>query len=483
MRPKKPILAVCLLATLILVSVILASFSYPYQIEADSQSAITGQVLTVPDVGPHEGVGDAVAVSGDTAIIGAFAKNSNTGEAYVFVRSGEMWMQQAVLTVEDSEPGDYFGYSVGIDGDTAIVGALGKDNNSGAAYIFVRSGVTWSLQAKLTTPDAAPGSQFGEMVAISGDTVAINLPWLNQQRAIYIFTRSGSQWSQQARLTSPSNDAFCFSLDRNTLAVLSMTYTTVYVFARDGTTWNQQAQINLDVGSHLYIQSISIYGDILVFGLGIDFLLPSISLPSGTSNAIYISNRVGDVWGKPELLFKYDDTNNITGSYPVSVAAGANIIVAGFTRLNGNSGEVYVFNRIAQSWSQRDVLTYPDALPNDQFGSTVALDSNIALVGVTNRNCVYILNNLAPVQTTPVPSTTSQPPPTSSNVITGGNTLTTIATTIASTLRTSNETVAPKSSSSGTKTPPIMWLVVGLGALLAIAVSIIVLRTRRNTSH
>jgi hypothetical protein len=283
-------------------------------------------------------------------------------------------------------------------------------------------------------------------------------------------------------LTSPSNDAFYFSLDGNTLALLSTSYTTVYVFARDGTTWNQQAQINLDVGSDLYIQSISIYGDTLVFGLGTDFLLPSISLPSGTRNAIYISNRVGNVWGKPELIFEYDATDNTTGSYPVSVAAGADTVVAGFARLNSNSGEVYIFNRIAQSWSQSDVLTYPDALPNDQFGSNVALDSNTALVGVTNRNCVYILNNLAPAQTTTVPSTTSQPPPTSSNVITSGNTSTMIATAIASTLRTSNEAVAPKSTSTGT-TPPIIWSVVGLGALLAISVSIIVVRTRRNTGH
>jgi hypothetical protein len=94
----------------------------------------------------------------------------------VFVRSGATWTQQAKLTAADADAGDNFGFSVAISGDTALVGADGDDDaglSSGSAYVFVRSGTTWSEQAKLTASDAAAGDNFGFSVAISGDTALV----------------------------------------------------------------------------------------------------------------------------------------------------------------------------------------------------------------------------------------------------------------------------------------------------------------------
>ena len=99
----------------------------------------------------------------------------DSGSAYVFVRSGTSWSQQAKLTAANAAARDQFGRDVAISGDTAIIGArfIDAGNFSGSAYVFVRSGTSWSQQAKLTASDAAAGDLFGRSVAVSGDTAVI----------------------------------------------------------------------------------------------------------------------------------------------------------------------------------------------------------------------------------------------------------------------------------------------------------------------
>ncbi|MBK8430869.1 MAG: FG-GAP repeat protein [Chloroflexi bacterium] len=121
----------------------------------------------------------AVAVSGDTAVIGAWRDDDggdNSGSAYVFTRMGGVWSQQAKLTASDASAGDYFGYAVAVSGDTAVIGAYFDDDggtNSGSAYLFTRTGGVWSQQAKLTASDPAANDFFGIAVAISGDMAVI----------------------------------------------------------------------------------------------------------------------------------------------------------------------------------------------------------------------------------------------------------------------------------------------------------------------
>ena len=124
--------------------------------------------------------GISVAISGDTAVVGANENDvpvSNSGSAYVYVRSGSSWSQQAKLTASDAASSDEFGISVAISGDTVVVGAKWDNapalSNSGSAYVFVRSGSSWSQQAILTASDAASSDEFGISVAIHGDTVVV----------------------------------------------------------------------------------------------------------------------------------------------------------------------------------------------------------------------------------------------------------------------------------------------------------------------
>ena len=126
--------------------------------------------------GANDRFGSSVEINSNDAIIGAYfddvSTQTNAGSAYVFINSGGSWTQQARLTAGDAQTDDEFGISVSIDGDYAIVGAHEEDTNgaeSGAAYIFYRSGSSWSQQAKLTPGDAAAGDRFGRSVDIDGD--------------------------------------------------------------------------------------------------------------------------------------------------------------------------------------------------------------------------------------------------------------------------------------------------------------------------
>ena len=229
--------------------------------------------LEASDAESDDSFGWSVSISGDgdTAIVGAHEEDTtatDAGSAYIFTRSGTSWSQQAKIQSSDASATDYFGYYVSIsnDGDTAIIGANYEDPipfNSGAAYIFTRSGTSWTQQAKLVASDAENGDQFGKSVYISGDgNTAIAGAYLEDATAYnagsaYIFTRSGTSWSQQAKIQAEDADAsdgfgiqVCISNDGNT-AVLSATADeeagagagSAYIFTRSGTTWSQQSKI------------------------------------------------------------------------------------------------------------------------------------------------------------------------------------------------------------------------------------------------
>lgn len=150
--------------------------------------------LSAADIMPGDYFGSAVALSASTALVGAFTKNGGTGAAYVFVRSTAGWTQQAELTAADGAPNDQFGFSLALSGSTAVVGAWNTTSSAGAAYVFVRSNGAWSQQAELTA--GAPESQFGFSVALSGATAVVGAPNDNDViGAAYVFGRSGTSAS------------------------------------------------------------------------------------------------------------------------------------------------------------------------------------------------------------------------------------------------------------------------------------------------
>jgi len=146
--------------------------------------------LMASDAQASDQFGVSVSVSGDTAVIGADREatgGSNAGAVYVFTRSGGAWVEQAKLMASDAQANDVFGASVAVSGDTAVIGAYFEDtggSSAGAAYVFTRSGGAWVEQAKLMASDAQASDVFGASVAVSGDTAVIGA---SNADAAYIF--------------------------------------------------------------------------------------------------------------------------------------------------------------------------------------------------------------------------------------------------------------------------------------------------------
>jgi hypothetical protein len=152
---------------------------------------------------PEDYFGTTVALNANTALIGAAGSIDNTGSAFIFERHGTTWRQQARLTASDGQPGDTFGGAVALSADTALVGAGFANGNRGAVYVFTRLGQHWQPQARLTASDGASGDWFGHAVALSGNTALVGA-WYADGLAgvVYVFARAAGRWTPQAKLTA-----------------------------------------------------------------------------------------------------------------------------------------------------------------------------------------------------------------------------------------------------------------------------------------
>jgi hypothetical protein len=167
--------------------------------------------ISNPDPAANDQFARSVAISsdGNTAIVGSYLNTvtvNGQGSAYIFTYSGGSWTQQTNLVASD--PSSYFGWSVSLsgDGNTALVSSNADNSSRGSAYIFTRSGTSWSQQQKIAASDGAQSDQFGQKVSLSsdGNTAIVGVIFDDDlgsdSGSAYIFTRSGSSWSQQQKL-------------------------------------------------------------------------------------------------------------------------------------------------------------------------------------------------------------------------------------------------------------------------------------------
>ncbi|MBL0357265.1 MAG: FG-GAP repeat protein [Chitinophagaceae bacterium] len=188
--------------------------AYIFQKETGSSNWNQVAILTASDGAGGDWFGYSLSISGNYIIVGAYNKNvggnNYQGKAYIFYRTGSAWSQQAILTAADLASGNNFGYSVSISGDYAVVGTPGKMIEGkqfvGKAYVYNRTGSTWSLQAEIIASERDRFDDFGSSVSISEDNIVIGAPqWLiatESKGKAYVFKRSGTNWYQQARLVA-----------------------------------------------------------------------------------------------------------------------------------------------------------------------------------------------------------------------------------------------------------------------------------------
>ena len=178
------------------------------------------QKILAADGAVDDRFGNSVEINGNDAIAGAYfddiSGQGNAGSAYVFVSSGGSWSQQQKLTASDFQANDEFGWSVSIDGDYAIVGAHKEDGSGtdrGAAYVFYRSGTTWTEQQKLTPGDSADNDFFGKSVSIDGEYVIVGAPGKSSNQGFsYIFKRIGTVWTQMTKVGASGSNKLGWSV-------------------------------------------------------------------------------------------------------------------------------------------------------------------------------------------------------------------------------------------------------------------------------
>ncbi len=373
---------------------------YPLTIDPWLQRAY----IKASNTGASDFFGQAVAVSGDIAVVGAWQEDSNAtgvdgnqgnnsasnaGAAYVFAREDGTWSQQAYLKAPNTEANDWFGSSVAVDGTilnpTIVVGAWGEDSPatgvgggqgngagaSGAAYVFVRFGsTTWSYQAYLKASNTDPGDSFGSSVAVSGDTVVVG---------------------------APGEDSFTGSQSDNTQPEAGA----AYVFVRSGSIWSQQAYLKQAFPGFQdqFGASVAIDGERIVVGApGEDSNATGVNGDQSNntgfgSGAAYVFTRIGTVW-LPEAFLKASNTGNEDMFGSAVAISGTTVAVAArdedssATGVDGDgsdntapaAGAAYVFVRDG-AWSQQAYLKASNTDIEDYFGQSISVSGDTVVVG------------------------------------------------------------------------------------------------------
>lgn len=435
----------------------------------------------------NTGMGDQfgynVALSGDTLVVGATEEDGSatgvngnqaddsvpsSGAVYVFTRTGGVWSQQAYLKASNTMAGARFGRSVALSGDTLAVGAseesssaTGMNGNqadtsatfSGAVYVFTRTNGVWSQQAYLKASNTGADDRFGWSVALLGETLAVgayqegsNATGVNGNQvdnsafasgAVYVFTRAGGLWSQQAYLKASNTGAsdlfgysVSFSTDRLAVGAIhdasaasgingnqadnsASISGAVYVFTRTGTTWAQEAYLkasNTDAGDN-FGYSVALSGDTLAVGASEeDSGATGVNGNQADNNAlgsgaVYVFTRTGGVWSQ-EAYLKASNTG-AGDQFGSSVALDGDVLAVGAPyedssgfgvnpgagveadNSTSNSGAVYLFTRTNGVWSQQTYTKASNTTTNYQFGFSVALSGDTVAVGSTGESASH----------------------------------------------------------------------------------------------
>jgi len=363
---------------------------------------LSGQVSESP-LRPDDGeeaefFGWSTAILGDVAVIGASEDDDNgpsSGSAYIFMRSGHRWVQHQKLLPADVSSYDTFGNAVAISDSFAVIGAQLDDDvasDAGAVYLFRREGDMWLEAEKLTASDGAALDHFGSSVAIAGDLLCIgcSLDDDNGENSgsAYVFHRTVSGWMEEAKLLASDgsiDDRFEeVSISDSTILVGAWgdqdqgdLTGSAYVFVRTETGWIQQAKLianDQGAGDQFGID-VSLSGDRALIGAWAN------DDNGENSGSAYVFRRDNTVWSQEAKLLPDDGAEFDEFGISVSLRGDMALVGADVDDDRGeNSGSAYLF-RFDSVWSQFFKFTAGDGTDFDYFGISVALDSAGALIG------------------------------------------------------------------------------------------------------
>jgi hypothetical protein len=380
------------------------------------------QKIHASDYPSNSSFGFSLSVSGDYAIIGMPYIHTSEGQlpgaAYIFHRSGDNWTQQAKLTPTGGLEWEVFGYSVSISGDYAVVGApiTFSESDTGAAYVFHRSGDSWIQQTRLKSLSTSGHLDFfGFSVSISGDYVVVGAAYdsdeVYEAGAAHIFCRSGTSWVKTAKLTASDAEeedelGYSVSISGDYAIVGAAGSRSAYIFERSGDSWTQQARVtSSDAGKgEAFGYSVSISGEYAIIGAPYYYL-------ENDKGAAYIFNRSGGIWTQQAKLKASDQAAYDSFGYDVSISGDYAIIGCPYDDNVGGkgAGSAYIFQRFGTNWTQQVKLRASDTMPSEKFGKAVSISGDYSVVGNHGNAAVYLYKG-SPAVTDPaakVLSTTS----------------------------------------------------------------------------
>lgn len=345
------------------------------------------QKLIASDSAGLSKFGQSVAISGDFAIVGAYGDNGNgpySGAAYIFHYNGINWVEMQKITANDASSWNKFGQSVAISGDTAIIGACGDNDrgeSAGAAYIFHFDGSNWSQSQKLTAFDGEAWDQFGQAVAISGDYAVIGAYGDSDNGPLsgsaYIFYYNGNNWLQYQKLIANDGspwDNLGKSVAISANVAIAGAYKdddkgkssgSAYVFYNDGSNWlfEQKLTASDGVASDFFGHSVSIYGDYAIAGAYGD---DDNGILSGSA---YIFSFDRNSWSQTEKLAATDASTYDYFGKPVAIYGDHALVGAYGNDVNGEtSGSTYLYRNFT--------IPFPEITPSSDMDRVVFFNAS-----------------------------------------------------------------------------------------------------------
>ena len=371
--------------------------------------AVQQGALTAPEAGTQDELGTAVAISGDTAIVGAPGRvaggMTGAGSAFVFVRVAGVWTFQQELVSPAPAADDQFGVAVAISGDTALVGDAEFTQPGhpypGAVHVFTRSAGVWTLAQTLMSGDPTSDDSYGTAVAIEGDSALVGAmshgPAGMAPGCVYAYTCTAGMWGSEQKLEGSdvlNGDGFGISvaLDGDTAVVGAWRHNhngaglqsgSAFVFTLSGGVWAPQQELTGTYvsTSDTFGRSVAISGDTVLVGAR------NHNYAGLLTGAAYVFVRDGGEWTQQAQLVPADGSSYDYFGTSVAVAADRALVGAtahGHTATT-HCGVAYCFTRDEGVWSEREEFTGADSLQGDRFGTAVALSQDTALVGAPNR--------------------------------------------------------------------------------------------------
>ena len=356
--------------------------------------------LTASDAAFSDRFGFSVSIEADRALIGAWRDDDNgidSGSAYVFDLVGGVWTETQKLTASDGAPDDFFGFSVSLSGDRALIGSQFDDDNgsdTGSAYVFDLIGGVWTETHKLTASDGDDFDRFGVSVSIEEDRAIIGA-WLDDNNgtnagSAYVFDLAGGVWTETQKLQASdgvANDSFGISVSLSGDRALVGAYFdddmgslsgSAYVFDLSGGIWSETQKLTATDGAaqDFFGWAVSLSGDRALIGA----YQGTVNTPG--SGSAYVYDLIGGIWTETQKLTPSDGAPGDWFGYSVSLSDDRILIGAILDDDNGaDSGSAYVFDLAAGVWSETQKLTSTDGASNDLFGWAVSVSGNQALIG------------------------------------------------------------------------------------------------------